>query len=456
MSGTIRIYNTLSGRKEELTEKEINFFVCGPTVYDHAHLGHAKTYVQFDFIVKYLRHRRRKVFYLQNITDIDDKIINRARENGKNWQDLARHFEQEYRKDMELLGVNAVDAYARATDYIAQIVKQVQGLLDKGFAYRLDDGIYFEIAKFSGYGQLSGREEVKESDAVSRIDEAKGKRSRGDFCLWKFRKEGEPFWEAPFGAGRPGWHIEDTAITEKFFGPQYDIHGGAVDLIFPHHEAERAQMEALSGKSPFVRFWMHTGFLNIDRQKMSKSLGNFLTIKEVLRSFNARTLRLFFVSAHYRSAIDFSEENLRHARNTLETLDEFVFKLQPDYDDRDSASEVEKFSAALYDALDDDFNTPRAFAALFDFVREQNRARRTSGRRVSEILRDLNEFWGIFDFDVADSDLGDENIRSLIAEREECRARRDFARADEIREELARKGIKIYDTPEGVKYRRSD
>jgi len=299
----LKIYNTLSRKKEIFSPlrqvrgkpkgKKVNLFVCGPTVYDFPHIGHARTYVVFDAFVKFLRQKGFKVFYLQNITDIDDKIIDRAKEKKITPKKLALLFEKEYLKDMKSLKVDSVTKYARATDYIKEIISQVKRLLDKSFAYQAKDGIYYDISKFKNYGKLARRTILQAEDGVCRIDQAKGKRNRGDFCLWKLSKNGEPKWESPFGWGRPGWHIEDTAICEKHFGFQYDIHGGARDLIFPHHEAEIAQMEALSDKSPMVKHWIHTGFLTVSDKKMSKSLGNFITIRDFQKKYPYRVLRLF-------------------------------------------------------------------------------------------------------------------------------------------------------------------
>ena len=280
----MQFYNTLTRKKEvfaPIEDGRVNLFVCGPTVYDFPHIGNSKTYIQFDILAKSLRYLGYNVFYLQNITDIDDKILNRAKELGIPPKELAEKYEKIYQEDMRVLGIDSVNKYARATDFIPKIIKQIETLLEKGYAYKIPDGIYFETAKFKNYGKLSGRMELKADDAISRIDEATGKRGWNDFCLWKVEKPGEPSWPSPFGSGRPGWHIEDTAITEANFGPQYDIHGGAVDLIFPHHECEIAQMESASGLEPLVRYWIHTGFLNVDSKKMSKSLGNFKTIRDI-------------------------------------------------------------------------------------------------------------------------------------------------------------------------------
>ena len=375
MDQKIYLSNTLTKKTEELkpiTEGKVNFFVCGPTVYDYPHLGHAKAYIQFDFIVKYLRYCGYEVNYIQNITDIDDKIINRAREKGVTWDQLAREFESIYIEDMKALGNSSVTKYARATDYINEIVKQVKVLMEKGFAYQISDGVYYEVAKFADYGKLSGRTELQAEDSVSRVDENKEKRGWNDFCLWKFNKEGEPFWETELGKGRPGWHIEDTAITETIFGPQYDIHGGGVDLIFPHHEAEIAQMEAASGLKPLVRYWLHIGFLNINSSKMSKSKGNFKTIREALEKYNFRILRFLFLGSHYRSAMDFTETILEQTKNSLKRIQDFIDKIDISVDSLEEKRVVDELREKINLSLSNDFDTPTAFATLFEFIRSQN------------------------------------------------------------------------------------
>src|SRR3989344_5527522 len=324
----LKIYNTLSRKSETFKPNEkVKAFVCGPTVYDYAHLGHAKTYIQFDFIIKYLRYKKFNVFYLQNITDIDDKIIKKANEEKIDWKELSRKFEKLYIEDMKSLDVVSVDKYARATDYIKEIVSQVKRLIEKGYAYRISDGYYFDTSKFKEYGKLAKRTFQEAEDSVSRIDENKEKKNKADFCLWKFSKQNEPYWENGLEMGRPGWHIEDTAITEKELGEQYDLHGGGIDLMTPHHEAEITQMESISGKKPFVKYWMHTGFLKINKEKMSKSLGNFKTIKDVLKNYNKNAIRFLFISSHYRKPLDFSEEALEQAKNSVEKLNEFILKL---------------------------------------------------------------------------------------------------------------------------------
>jgi len=450
----MEIYNTHSGKVEQfepINGKKVNFFVCGPTVYDYAHIGNAKTYTQFDFIVKYLRYRGYDVFYLQNITDIDDKIIKRATEQGKTWQEIAGQFTEIYLEDMKNLGNDAVSQYAKSTDYIDQIVDQVKRLEKKGVAYRISDGIYYEIQKFKDYGKLSGRTELKETDGVSRIDSSSEKRGWNDFCLWKYPKENEPFWETELGKGRPGWHIEDTAITESFFGPQYDIHGGAVDLIFPHHEAEIAQMEVASGKSPLVRYWMHIGFLNMSNMKMSKSLGNFLTIREVLKKYDKRVLRLMYLSGHYRSSLEFSENTLEQAKNSLKRIDEFVFGIDQKLESDEEKTAVEKLRKEIIQALDNDLNMPMALSVLFNFIKDRN-SNGKSGKAVFDYLQEINSFLGFFEFNKQD----DAEIEKMVKQRDEYRKNKDWEKADEIKRILLEKGIQIYDSEGGTKWRKTE
>ena len=449
----MKIYNTITRRKvifEPITDKKVNLFVCGPTVYDYSHLGHAKTYTQFDFIVRYLRYRGFKVFYLQNITDIDDKILKRAKESNIPWNQLTRKYEKLYIEDMKKLHNTSVSKYARATDYIEQIVKQVKILMKKGYAYTTDDGVYFEISKFPEYGKLSGRTELKQDDSVSRIDENSQKRGWNDFCLWKFSKPDEPFWETEIGSGRPGWHIEDTSITEKFFGSQYDIHGGAVDLIIPHHEAEIAQMEAASGKKPLVKYWLHTGFLNIDSQKMSKSKGNFTTIRDALAKYNYRVLRFLFISGHYRSSLDLNDKNLKQASESLHRIDEFIFNtVNAEIDDEQNIDEIEKLKEILYKNLDDDFNTPKALAKIFDFIREQN-IKGIAGKRTLEFFKDINLIFDFMNFET----FTNMKIEKLIKQRNDYRLAGNFSKSDEIRKQLEQEGVKIYDKKSQTLWRR--
>ena len=461
---TLKIYNTLTRKKETfkpIKDKRVNLFVCGITPYDYAHIGHAKTYVQFDVIAKYLRYKGYNVFYLQNVTDIDDKIIQRAKEKKVKPIDLARNFEKEYQKDMKELGVDSVNKFARATDHIKEIIKQVKILMDKGYAYGIEnDGIYFNLGKFPEYGKLSGRKSTEAEDAVTRIDESVEKINKGDFCLWKKSKKDEPSWQDPwFNGGRPGWHIEDTAITEKEFGSQYDIHGGARDLIFPHHEAEIAQMEASSGKKPFVKYWLHTGFLNVKGQKMAKSLGNFITVKDALKKYDAKVLRFFYLSAHYRSPIDFSEESLEQAKNSLERLNDFIAKVK-DSKEKDARTSsginsvddeklIEKTKKEFQKYMDDDFDTPKALAVIFDFVKEANK--KGGGKKSYELMLEFDKIFNVF---TAEEAKLSQEIKKLVAEREKARKSRNYEKADKIREDLKKKGYVLEDLKEGVRVKR--
>ena len=453
----IKVQNTLSGRKETLKTKRggiLELFVCGPTVYDYSHLGHARTYVAFDVMVKYLKEKGYDVFYLQNITDIDDKIIQRAKEKKTSPRSLARQFEREYKKNMKELKVSSVTKYARATEHIKDIISQVERLKKKGFAYQIEDGVYYDIKKFKNYGKLSGRTTLQAEDAVSRIDESKGKRNKGDFALWKFSKPGEPSWPSPFGKGRPGWHIEDTAIAEKFFGFQYDIHGGGIDLAFPHHEAEIAQMEAVSGKKPMVKYWLHTGFLTVKGKKMSKSLGNFVTIENFLKKSSPRTLRFLVAKNHYRSRLDYSDSSVIQAERELERIDEFIEKLKNKKHSQGPArlkipqKEFEK-------AMEDDFNTPKAVAAMFELVKngnsliDQDLLSQKDKNNALEFLKAADRIFNVF-FQPAKNKIPNKVLK-LAKEREKLRMEKRWAEADKARAEIEKLGWKVEDTESGPK-----
>ena len=458
----LRFHNTLTKSKDILhtrEERKVNMFVCGPTVYDFSHLGHAKTYVQFDLLARVMRVAGYDVFYLQNITDIDDKIIERAKESGLDWRSLSEQFETEYHQDMGTLNVTAVSQHARATDYIQNIIRQVQTLLEKGHAYVIEgDGIYFEISTFADYGKLSGRTELKANDAQTRIDQSDNKRGWNDFALWKFRKSDEPSWPAPFGEGRPGWHIEDTAITEHFFGPQYDIHGGAIDLIFPHHEAELTQMESASGEQPFVGCWMHAGFLTIDGEKMSKSTGNFFTIREIVeRGYDPMAIRLLMLQTHYRSSINFTFENLEAAQNRLRhwraiaSLRHQVHDRLRD-DDEKALDGVSPYASAhaVVEALTDDLNTPEAFRIIEEMFSKLGDAPREAIHRHALItfLETLDDTLGLQLME-STPDI-DDAIKQRILERERVREEKDWSRSDTLRDEIEAKGVLLKDTADGT------
>ncbi len=455
----LKIYNTLSRKKEvfkPINKDKIKLFVCGLTVYDSPHLGHAKTYIQFDIIAKYLRYKGFKVFYLQNITDIDDKIIKKAKEEKTDWKIVARNYEKICLEDIKELGIDSVDKYARATDYIPEIVSQVKRLVKKGCAYKISDGYYFDLKKDKDYGKLAKRTAQESEDSVSRIDENMEKRNRGDFCLWKFYKLGEPIWKTDLGSGRPGWHIEDTAITEKELGQQYDIHGGGLDLIFPHHEAEIAQMESISGKKPFVKYWMHTGFLNINKEKMSKSLGNFFTIRDALKKYDKNIIRFLFLLTHYRKPLDFSEEILKQAENSLQKLYELMLKLDNyksksrNYSKLDAM--IKKTKTKFENAMDDDFETANAIAVIFEFVKDANKLlaeEKLSGKdagKIKNFMKTIDKIFGI----LAEEKIKiPREIKEMAEERENARKNKDFKKADELREKIKSLGYYVDDTKEG-------
>ena len=461
MKHNLKIYNTLTGKKDlfkPIKGKKVNLFVCGITVNNYSHLGHARNYIVFDSFVKYLRHIGYDVFYLQNITDLDDKIIAGAREKGVSVKDLAKAFEKEAMTSMKALGINSVSKYARTTNYIKEIISQVKRLQEKGFAYKIeDDGIYFDISKFKNYGKLSGRTALQAEDAVTRIDYSKDKRNRGDFCLWKFSSENEPTWPAPFGAGRPGWHIEDTAITEKFFGSQYDIHGGGRDLIFPHHEAEVSQMEAISGKSPLVKYWMHVGFLTVNGQKMSKSLGNFITISDFLKRCPANYLRFLIVKNLWHSPVDYSESMLIEVKTTVEKIEEFLRKIKSvksAKSSKEAIGEIKKFKENFYRELDDDFNTPQAFAVLFDFLKstnsllEQDLVSKKQAFEIYKFFEEINDIFGVIDFKKVNQAIPAE-IKKLVKARELQRKNKEWQKSDETRDEIEKHGYTVEDTKDG-------
>jgi len=469
----LKIFNTLTKKKESfnLPDKKVRMFVCGPTVYDYPHIGHARTYIMFDVVAKYLRHEGYDVFYLQNITDIDDKIIARAKEQGREIKELTEEFEKIYMEDMVALGINSVDKYARATEHISEIVAQVKKLIDKGHAYKIDPsaelrtsglassdgagGYYFDLSTFEDYGKLSGRTAAQAEDSVSRIDESVGKRNKGDFVLWKLSKEGESGWESELGYGRPGWHIEDTAISEKYLGDQYEIHCGAQDLMFPHHESEIAQQEAASGKKPFVKYWLHSGLLTVEGKKMSKSLGNFVTIRDILEKYPAEAVRMMFLMSNYRSPVDYSEQNLKQAEAAVQRISEFVNRLNLSSSPGDSGLDriiLNDSKEQFEKEMDDDFNTPKAVAVIFDLIKKINpmidegKISKDDAEITLGILNEFNDVLGVVPAEY--SSVPDE-IKKLAKEREELRKDKKFEEADKARDELKEKGFKVEDTEWG-------
>lgn len=457
----MKFYNTMTRKKENfepLSKNRVKMFVCGPTVYDKSHIGHGRTYIAFDVIARYLKYKGYSVFYLQNITDIDDKIIKRANEIGIEPSKLAKEFEAHYFEDMEILGVTNVNFYARATEHLDEIINQIQTLIDKNFAYETSTGVYFDEHQFKDFGKLSNRN-IKDLN-VHRVNPDPTKRNPGDFVLWK-KRDIEPSWDSPWGRGRPGWHIEDTAITETYFRGQFDIHGGGLDLIFPHHEAEIAQMESVTGKKPMVKYWMHTGFLNVSGEKMSKSLGNFITIKELLKEYDPQVFRFFVLSTHYRSPIDFSNDALQQSQNSLKRIYKLAGTienvLKTDIDEKCDADEkyleiVENTKKEFLDAMDNDFNTPVALSVLFNFIRNINKGiteENISKNVFKEIKKLFNEFEDIlglnFSFKSSKDELSDELINILVDVREKLRKNKNYELTDWIRSRLNDKGINLED-----------
>lgn len=475
----LRIYNTLTRRKEEfqpLRPGKVGMYVCGVTVYDMCHIGHARSIVLFDVIFRYLRTSGYDVTYVRNFTDVDDKIINRANEVGENWKDLAERFVHEFYVDMDALGVLRPTHEPRATEHISQIQGLIQKLLELGHAYVTDGDVMFSVESFPGYGNLSGKR-IDELVAGARVNVQEKKNNPLDFALWKAAKPGEPAWESPWGPGRPGWHIECSAMSMEYLGQSFDIHGGGADLCFPHHENEIAQSQGATGV-PFVRYWIHNGFVNISAEKMSKSLGNIVTIRDILKKVHPESLRVFLLSAHYRSPLDYNETSIREAGVALERLYGAVATLNDLLEAGGTSetlpTELTELRQRFSEAMDDDFNTPRCLAALFDAARAINRIS-TEKQTVADVPRsdllakageDLRalaqDTLGLLNENpeefltaarhggLADLGISEEQIDELIHARAEARKGRDFARADEIRAQLAQKGILLEDTPQGT------
>ena len=482
---TIRIYNTLSRKKELFTSinKKIRMFVCGPTVYDFIHLGNAKTLVQFDVIARYLRYRGYEVLYIQNITDIDDKIIKKAEENKSTWKEISQMYSHAFFEDVKTLNITSVSKYASATHYIPEIISQVKRLFAKGIAYKISDGYYFDLSTFSEYGKLANRTILEAEDAVSRIDENTEKRNKGDFCLWKFKKEDEPFWSADIGDGRPGWHIEDTAITEKELGEEYDIHGGGIDLIFPHHEAEIAQMESISGKKTFVNYWMHAGFLKVDNERMGKSKGNFFTVRDVLaKGYHPLSIRYLVLSTHYKQELNFTFESLLSAENSIEKVKNFYDLLNdlanlkeqmPSLKNSLSPNEKEvndkvndKVNDVIHNArekfissFDDDFNMSPALAAFFEFMREINTLSAEKKLSVFDAqlcLSFLEEMDSVLGIVVRTETILPEEIVNLVQKRDVARGQKNWQESDRLRILIRSKGYDVLDAIEGTKVKKTE
>ena len=462
----MKIFNTLSRQKEEfipINPPEVKMFVCGMTVYDQPHIGHARTYIVFDMVAKYLRKRGFDVSYLQNVTDIDDKIIQRAKEADVNFKEISEKYENQYLASMSALGIDSVWKYVRATDNIKEIIAQIQRWIDSGYAYAVPansqvnpefQDVYFDISKFSRYGQLSGQN-LAEMETGVRKDLEANKRDPRDFALWKaLNIKSEPSWKSPWGLGRPGWHIEDTAISEKYFGQQYDLHGGGLDLIFPHHEAEIAQQEASSGKSPFVRYWMHSGWLTVDGVKMSKSLKNFISIDDMLVKYTPEAIRMMALSTHYRSPVNYTEKLMPQNQAAVNRIYSFIQRLKNISGDENT--ELDKIAEATLNkftlAMDDDFNTSLALGALFEMIKsvniiiDQSTISKKQGKKIIKLLQEFNEVLGIVpqkEYEIP------ENISILVQKRETARENKNWQESDNIRNEIESLGYKVEDTEYG-------
>ncbi len=460
---SLRLYNTLTRGKEPFEPAhpgEVGIYVCGITAYDLAHVGHARSALVFDVLVRYLRFRGYRVRFVRNFTDVDDKIIARAAETGEAPEALAERYIAAYRRDMAALGVGTPDVEPRATQHIPDMIRLIERLLAAGVAYVRGGDVYFEVRRFPRYGRLSGRE-LDELRAGARVDVDERKRDPLDFALWKASKPGEPAWPSPWGPGRPGWHIECSAMAMRYLGETFDIHGGGQDLVFPHHENEIAQSEAATGR-PFVRYWIHNGFVNLGAEKMSKSVGNILTVEEALRRYPPDALRLALLGAHYRHPVEFAEARLAEAERALERfrglLDEGSAAAEPEGAPEavlDAAAEAER---RFVEAMDDDLGTPQALAALFELARLLQAVRAEAGPRGVgpgvAVLRRLGQVLGLFQVAVAEPppELRRE-IERLVQLREDARRRRQWGEADALRARLAAVGVTVEDTPTGTRWK---
>jgi len=480
----LRVFNTMSGQMEEfkpLRDKHVGVYVCGPTVYDWSHLGHARTYIAFDVIVRWLEFRGYSVFYVQNITDVghlttdtaEDKIVKRAREARIEPMQLVEVYMREYFRDLDSLGVKRPDISPRATGHLIEMIAAIQSLIKKGYAYEVNGNVFFDVSKLDDYGKLS-KIKLDEMLEGSRFEVHPDKRNARDFALWKRAEPNTVLkWWSPWGTGFPGWHIECAIMGLKYLGSQFDIHGGARDLIFPHHENEIAQSEAMTGKKPFVKYWLHTGFLKINGEKMSKSLGNYITVRDALKKYDAEAIRLFVLSTHYRSEVDFTDERLKGAEASLRRFYNTLDSLEDDKKDsvkreltsgeKDFDDIVEKLRGEFVKAMDEDFNTPQALAALFEMSKEINRFLDEQKQVSIELLEkvydcfsELGKALGLFQKEKTKQiggKIADDLVQLLFDLREELRKKGDYGLSDEIRAKMKKLGLVIEDTAEGPKWK---
>ena len=468
----MKLYNTLTRRKEEfvpLEEGKVKMYVCGPTVYNLIHIGNARPMIIFDTVRRYFEYRGYQVEYVSNFTDVDDKIIKKALEEGVSAQEISERYIAECKKDMAGMNVKPATVHPQATQEIDGMISMIQTLMDKGYAYAADDGtVYFRVKKFKEYGKLSHKnlDDLQSGFRALQVSGEDQKEDPLDFVLWKPKKEGEPYWESPWCKGRPGWHIECSVMSKKYLGEEIDIHAGGEDLIFPHHENEIAQSECCNDKI-FARYWMHNAFLNIDNRKMSKSLGNFRTVREISQQYDLQVLRFFMLNAHYRSPLNFSADLMEASKNALERIVEAAGKLadQKDHaavreasqEEKELIKESESFVTKFEEAMDDDFNTADALAAVFELVKFSNTnvTGESSAEFAGQLFTTMKDLCEVLGLNVEKKDeILDKEIEDLIQERQEARKSKNFARADEIRDELLAKGIQLKDTREGVKWKR--
>lgn len=469
----MKLFNTLTRRKEEfvpLEEGKVKMYVCGPTVYNLIHIGNARPMIVFDTVRRYMEYKGYEVNFVSNFTDVDDKIIKKAIEEGVSADEISQRYIAECKKDMDGMNVRPATTHPQATQEIEGMIEMIQSLIDKGYAYAAADGtVYFRVKNFKEYGKLSHKnlDDLQSGFRALQVSGEEQKEDPMDFVLWKPKKEGEPYWESPWCDGRPGWHIECSVMSKKYLGEQIDIHAGGEDLIFPHHENEIAQSECCNGKI-FSKYWMHNAFLNIDNHKMSKSLGNFRTVRQISEQYDLQVLRFFMLSAHYRSPLNFSADLMESSKNALERIVEAASRLKDRMAGAETADATEQEQALLQEAqgfvtkfeeaMDDDFNTADAVAAVFELVKFANtnvdeKSSRTFAEGLFHELKTLCDVLGL----IVDKkeEILDKEIEDLIAERQEARKAKNFARADEIRDELLAKGIILKDTREGVKWKRA-
>lgn len=463
----IKFFNTLTRKKEEfkpIEEGKVRMYVCGPTVYNYIHIGNARPAIVFDTVRRYLQFRGYEVKYVSNFTDVDDKLIKAANELGEDVPTIANRFIQAFFEDVSALGVLKADEHPRVMDNMDNIIEFIEALIEKGYAYESDGDVYFRTKKFEDYGKLS-HQPIDELRLGARIEVGEKKQDPLDFALWKAAKEGEISWESPWGKGRPGWHIECSAMAKKYLGETIDIHAGGQDLTFPHHENEIAQSEALTGK-PFANYWLHNGYIQIDNEKMSKSLGNFVLVHEIIKEIDPQVLRFFMLSVHYRNPINFSQELLESAKNGLDRLRTAYENLQHRKDISTGLTNnneqwlqiIENLRNQFIQEMDDDINTANAISILFELAKQANiylREVQTSPEVINKFIEQFEELTGVLGLTLQkEKELLDDEIESLIQERIEARKNRNFARADEIRDQLKALNIILEDTPQGTRWKR--